>query len=100
MTQITVYSKPDCNDCDKTKTMLTSMNIPYNEIDILADSNARNYVKNELKLRQAPAVVTEDGFWGGFNEVKIRDFAATHGYARELVGAGRVAETTDDDWDF
>ena len=41
---ITVYSKPGCPHCDVAKLLLTSHGYHYEDIDINADAEAREFV--------------------------------------------------------
>lgn len=44
---ITVYSKPNCPYCDRTKIWLEHNNLPYQTIDIMADSSALEFIKSQ-----------------------------------------------------
>ena len=44
---ITVYSKPDCLYCDRTKIWLEHNNLPYQTIDVMADFNALEFIKSQ-----------------------------------------------------
>ncbi len=61
---VTVYSKPDCAACVRTKDMLARKNIPFQEIDVMEDAAALELVKS-LGYRQMPVVVAGDTHWCG-----------------------------------
>lgn len=73
---VTVFSKPKCGQCDDTKTMMGSLGIEYNEIDITKDAAAFKQVMS-LGFRSAPVVVPVDGEpWAGFQRDKIESLAS------------------------
>lgn len=63
---VTVYSKPQCMQCDFTKKFLDENHIAYTSVDVTADDNAREHVAN-LGFQSLP-VVEASGFtpWFGF----------------------------------
>lgn len=67
---VTVYSKPQCVQCDATKRSLRKAGIEFTEVDITETPSALEYVTEELGYVQAPVVVVEDGtdqdHWSGF----------------------------------
>ena len=40
MNKITVYSKPNCMQCDFTKRFLDQHNLEYTAVDVMQDSDA------------------------------------------------------------
>ncbi|MDN5669913.1 MAG: glutaredoxin family protein [Renibacterium salmoninarum] len=56
-TAITVYTKPECVQCNQTKAMLNRRGIPYTTVDITTDKVALDYIKTTLGYRAAPVVV-------------------------------------------
>lgn len=71
MTNITVYSKPDCVQCDRTYFVLDRAKTEYDVKDLSEDSNALAVVKS-LNYLAAPVVVVRDDagdmveHWSGF----------------------------------
>ncbi|WP_206499199.1 glutaredoxin-like protein NrdH [Rhodococcus sp. KRD175] len=64
---ITVYTKPNCGQCDATKRRLDKHGLDYQTIDITQDDTARHFVTCELGYLQAPVVVVDGGeHWSGF----------------------------------
>ena len=45
---VTIYSKPDCVQCNATYQMLTRKNIPFSVIDITQDEQAYQHVPTNL----------------------------------------------------
>lgn len=67
---VTVYTKPDCGQCDMTKKWLDKQGVDYNVESILDDDNLA--AAKSLGLTSAPVVmVGADGhdpeaYWAGF----------------------------------
>lgn len=74
----TVYTKPECIQCDRTQAQLTKHGVPFGIRDVTTDPEALRYITAELGYRQAPVVVTDDGqHWSGYRPDKIKDYAVT-----------------------
>lgn len=71
---ITVYTTPQCVQCDATKRALASSKVEYQAVDITEDADARAKVK-ALGYVQAPVVITGDDHWSGFRPDKIKALA-------------------------
>lgn len=71
---VTVYTKPQCVQCDATKRALSSKRIDYEAVDITEDPDALAAVK-ALGYMQAPVVVTSEDHWSGFRPDKIKALA-------------------------
>ncbi|MFW3364518.1 glutaredoxin-like protein NrdH [Aerococcus viridans] len=72
MTKVTVYSKPNCMQCNFTKKWLKERNIPYTELNIKEDEEALLKVK-EMGFQSVPVIVTEDDSWYGFQPDKLAE---------------------------
>ena len=72
MARVTVYSTGTCPICDKTKTLLSKWNIPYQEVRVDQD---RDGLKQMLAITNNARTVPQiaiDGKWvGGFNELTM-----------------------------
>lgn len=74
--QVTVYTKPDCVQCDSTKRRLREREIPFVEIDLSENEEALDRLRGAGWMR-APVVETADGeMWSGFRPDRIRKLAA------------------------
>jgi glutaredoxin-like protein NrdH len=62
---ITVYSKPQCVQCNATYTALDKKGIEYEVIDVTVDAVAMDKIV-EMGFYQAPVVVAGDMAWSGF----------------------------------
>lgn len=77
---ITVYSKPNCVQCNATYRALDRASLPYETVDISLDAEALEQVKS-LGYVQAPVVMAAGDHWSGYRPDKIKALAA----AREAV---------------
>jgi len=72
--KITIYSKPDCNQCDYIKNILKNRNILYNEV-ILDKQSERNKLymsiddKEGILVNVMPQVYINGKYFGGFLEL-------------------------------
>lgn len=72
---VTVYSLPNCVQCDSTKRLLTRNEISYSEVDLSQDPDAMAMVR-ELGYTGAPVVVAGEDHWSGFRPDKLSTLAA------------------------
>lgn len=71
---ITVYSKPDCQQCNATYRFLNTLGIDHRIVDLTTDAVAFDYVKS-LGYQQAPVVVAGDKHWSGFRPDLLDELA-------------------------
>lgn len=71
---ITVYSKPNCVQCDATYRALAKHGLDYETVDISVDPEALQTVK-ALGYQQAPVVFADGDHWSGFRPDKIKTLA-------------------------
>lgn len=67
---ITVYTKPQCVQCEQTKKLLTKNGLEFNTVDITADMDAYNKIVG-MGFLAAPVVITDNDAWAGFQPDKI-----------------------------
>ncbi len=68
---VTVYSKPGCQQCKFTCVALDHADIPYTVVDLTAHAAALEYVQ-DLGYSQAPIVVVNGHHhWSGFKPTEI-----------------------------
>ena len=73
---VKIYSKNNCTPCLMTKKRFTALGIDFQEINIDEDSQARDYVANDLGYAQSPVVVVDDNkHWSGFRVDNINKLA-------------------------
>ena len=73
--KVTVYTKPDCVQCDSTKRVLDRAGIEYETIDLTQDAEAMEYVRN-LGFSSAPVVETSTDIWSGFRNERLKQLIA------------------------
>ena len=71
---VTVYSKPNCVQCNFTKQYLDNNGIEYREVDITQDEQAMRDIKLAGYL-QAPVVAVNglDNSWAGFRPDRLAE---------------------------
>jgi glutaredoxin-like protein NrdH len=67
---VTVYTKPNCVQCEATKRLLDKLVIEYDTVDITQDIGAYDMLIDK-GFRAAPVVNAGDDWWAGFNPDKI-----------------------------
>lgn len=73
---ITVYTQPNCSSCRYTRKFLAAHSIPYTEVDVSVNEDARDdLVRQGLTGLEMPVVVTPHGKWHGYNREKLKDLA-------------------------
>lgn len=68
---VTVYTLPNCVQCDQTKKTMDRLDIEYATIDLSEDKEAAKMVM-DLGYKQAPVVFAGDEHWGGFRLERIK----------------------------
>ena len=71
---ITVYSKPNCVQCNATYRALDKAGLRYETVDISLDVEALEQVKS-LGYAQDPVVMAGEDHWSGFRPDKIKALA-------------------------
>lgn len=72
MSNITVWSKPNCGKCELTKKTLTRGNVPFTIKDLTAPENRSQLEKFVAQgLRSAPVVQTPSDTWADFRPDKL-----------------------------
>lgn len=75
MSNITVYTKPSCVQCNATKRALDKAGVEYSLVDISVDDSAREHVMS-LGYTQAPVVETPAAHWSGFRPERLKELAS------------------------
>ena len=71
---VTVYTKPNCVQCDATKRTMDKLGISYSTVDITVNTEAYDMIMAK-GFQAAPVVITDDDAWSGFNPDKISGLA-------------------------
>jgi glutaredoxin-like protein NrdH len=80
-TAYTVYTKPNCPNCDKTKAYFDSKGITYTAVDITEVPAALVYITEELGYSQAPVIVDnsdDQDHWSGLRRDKLVQASVNH----------------------
>jgi glutaredoxin-like protein NrdH len=67
---VTVYTMPDCVQCEMTKKVLTRDGVEFSTVDISTNSEAYELITS-LGYKQAPVVIAGENHWSGFRIDKI-----------------------------
>lgn len=86
---ITVFSKPNCVQCDATYRALKKHGLAFETVDITTDEEALATVKM-LGFEQAPVVFAGADSWSGFRPDRIKAAAVAIAEA-EAAEAAEVA---------
>lgn len=71
----TVYTKPNCVQCDATKRLMDKLGVEYTTVDI-AENPQELEKLIQMGYKAAPVVITKDGeSWAGFQPDKITSLA-------------------------
>lgn len=73
--KITVYTNPDCVQCDATKRWFDKTGVKYETVDLSEDKQALDMVLG-MGYSAAPVVITDKDSWSGFRISKIQDTVA------------------------
>ena len=72
--KITVYSKPNCQACDLTKTWLDNNNVPYAAVDAFEDEQAMAEIQaNGFMSFPVVTVGSFDNAWTGFEIDRLEE---------------------------
>ena len=82
---VTVFTKPQCQQCEATKRRLRDRGITFETVD-LSENPATLKQLVQAGYRQAPIVITPDAAWSGYRPDLID----------QLAGALATADTTTD----
>lgn len=75
MSEVVVYTLPQCVQCDSTKRMLEKQDIEFKVVDLSEDQEAYELVKS-LGYISAPVVIAGEDHWSGFRMDKIKGLSA------------------------
>jgi len=64
-----VYTKENCNYCDKTKSLLNSSKIPFSAISKESSEDSISKFKKEFKHTTFPFIFHKESFIGGYSDL-------------------------------
>ena len=71
---VTIYTNPNCVQCDQTKRYLDRVGIDYKTVDLSTNPEALEMVL-EMGHKSAPVVITDKDNWSGFRLTKLAGLA-------------------------
>lgn len=71
MANITIYSTPTCAFCKKAKEYLTSKDIAYTEIDVMADQSKVQELVEKSGQMGVPVIDVDGKIIVGFDKAKL-----------------------------
>lgn len=72
---VTVYTKPGCVHCDRTKALMNNLGVEFEEIDVTTDAEFVRIIKEELGYQVVPVVIAGTDSWAGFQPERIKRLA-------------------------
>jgi glutaredoxin-like protein NrdH len=69
---ITIYTTPNCVQCNQTKKVFDRADVKYETVDLSTDEESMAKVKS-LGYTAAPVVFAGDKHWSGFKLDRIKD---------------------------
>lgn len=69
MKKVTIYTTPTCPYCIRAKGLLDSLNVTYDEIDVVEYPEERDRIMNDFNWRTVPAIFIADELVGGFDDI-------------------------------
>lgn len=73
---VTIYSKPNCPQCEATKRKFTKEGVAFREVDVSEDKRAFMRVRDEWGYQRVPVIeVRGEGFdvrWDGFRPDRMK----------------------------
>lgn len=73
---VTIYSKPNCPQCEATKRKFTKEGVAFREVDVTEDRRAFTRVRDEWGYQRVPVIeVRGEGFdvrWDGFRPERMK----------------------------
>ncbi len=70
MKNVVIYSINNCSYCEAAKALLKRLAIPFSEINISSDHEARLALVAKTGHRTMPQIFIDDTFIGGYAELK------------------------------
>ena len=71
MKNVKIYSTPTCHFCNMAKEFFKENNVPFENVDVLADQAARQEMVEISQQMGVPVIVIGDEITVGFNKPRI-----------------------------
>jgi len=73
MKQVKIYTTPYCPYCVRAKRLLDKKRVPYEEINVAGDDEARERLTAQTGMRTVPQIFIGDDCVGGSDELHALD---------------------------
>jgi glutaredoxin 3 len=73
MARVRIYTSPACGYCWHAKRLFTSKGVPFEEIDVGFDHEARRWLAETTGQRTVPQIFIDDKPYGGYTDVAALD---------------------------
>lgn len=74
---LTIYSLPNCSQCEMTKKLFNREGLEYKEVMLSEDAEAAKAI-TDLGYKSAPVVFYGEEHWSGFRPDRIMKIAKTN----------------------
>ncbi|MHB8416894.1 MAG: glutaredoxin 3 [Myxococcales bacterium] len=75
MQPVRIYTTDYCPYCRNAKALLDRKGVPYQEIDVTGDDEAREKLTAQTGLRTVPQIFVGDTLVGGFSDLEALEKA-------------------------
>lgn len=70
MARVVIYTTSYCSYCRAAKTLLSSKNIPFEEVDVTNDRERRDEMEKLSNRRTVPQIFINGVAVGGFDDIR------------------------------
>lgn len=77
MKKVTLYTTEYCGYCMRAKSLLASLAVPFEEIDIANNENLRKEVIQKYNWFTVPMIFIGEKFIGGYDELSTLHYQGT-----------------------
>jgi glutaredoxin-like YruB-family protein len=77
MKKVLIYSSSSCRDCERVKNYLTERGIPFEDINVLTNKQARKEMEHRYGVHVTPVIIVDDYVMVGFNHPKLDKLFST-----------------------
>ncbi|MBI2373047.1 MAG: glutaredoxin 3 [Deltaproteobacteria bacterium] len=71
MAEVVIYTTDYCGYCYRAKSLLEKLRLPYREIDVTGDQEARKMLVQRTGQRTVPQIFIDDESIGGYDELSV-----------------------------
>ena len=71
MKNVKIYTTPSCPYCVRAKRLLQRKNVPYEEVDLSSDDEARMSLMERTGMRTVPQIFIGEKLVGGSDELYL-----------------------------